>query len=96
MLTRSHRVLNANNVTRPSEGVTSGSVMYEGAMAVDNPPLTSGQPTPTTSFAMPDATESSSSGSSSGVPEQQAGNGAGHMKIPGAIGLGAVVAAAML
>lgn len=97
MLTQSHRVLNANNITRPNEGATSGSVMYQGAMSVDNPPLTSGQPTPTTSFAMPAATDSSSGGSSSAVPEQQAGNGAGHMaKIPGVLGLGAVVAAAML
>lgn len=86
------------NKMMPAEGAMEGAVQFEGAESVDSPPLTSGQPTPTTSIMMPGATEGGDySATSSSMPEQQTDNAGAAVTGMPFIGMlaagGAVVAA---
>lgn len=72
----------------PSEGAMAGVPQYEGAEAVDSPPLTSGLPSPTTTVMMPDAMAQPTA-SQSYMPEQQTGAAVAAAKVPGALLLGA-------
>lgn len=63
------------NKIMPEEGATEGAVQFDGAESADSPPLTSGQPTPTTTIMMPGATEGGDyAATSSSMPEQQTDN----------------------
>lgn len=80
------------------DGAMAGVVQYDGAQAVDSPPLTSGAPTPTTTVMLPGATGGSVGGNDSffgPLPEQQTG-AASLNKISGALAFGAVLAGAVL
>lgn len=71
----------------------SGTMQYGSASPVSNPPLTSGQPMPTTSFELAQVTEQPATASQSSPVEQQTGNAAVAFKVPV---LGAVVAVGLV